>query len=141
LHEMRAVHAGEYASAHKHGLYTGKAKEISRGYHFNFGCCAGGERNETVSNRYTYSVGYEFTLNDGTVIYGNTKVIGNAYSAGIPMGPTAVRYLKVFPSLNALEVDAIFSMGTVILAAAGILLLVVALRREGNKKKYSKRYR
>jgi hypothetical protein len=101
----------------------------------------GGERNETVSNRYTYSVGYEFTLNDGTVIYGNTKVIGNAYSAGIPMGPTAVRYLKVFPSLNALEVDAIFSMGTVILAAAGILLLVVALRREGNKKKYSKRYR
>jgi hypothetical protein len=43
----------------------------------------GGERDEAVPNRYSYSVGYEFALDDGTIICGNTKVIGNAYSAGI----------------------------------------------------------
>ena len=94
----------------------------------------GGERNEIVPNRYTYSVGYEFSLDNGTVIYGNTKVIGNANSAGIPMGPTVIRYLKVFPHLNALESDAKLSIGTIIVMAAGVLLLVLALRY-GKKKK------
>ncbi len=94
----------------------------------------GGERNVAVPNRYTYSVGYEFSLDNGAIVYGNTKVIGNAYSAGIPMGRTAIRYLKVFPHLNALEQDARLSIGTVILMAAGILLLVVALRKRDKKK-------
>ena len=61
----------------------------------------GGERNEAVPNRYCYAVGYEFLLDDGTVISGNIKVIGNAYNAGISRGRASIRYLKIFPYLNA----------------------------------------
>lgn len=87
-----------------------------------------GERDEAVPNRYSYSVGYEFALDDGTIICGNTKVIGNAYSAGISKGVAPVRYLKVFPYINALEADTEFSIGTIILLVAGAFLIVFVIR-------------
>lgn len=88
-----------------------------------------GERDEAIRNRFSYSVGYEFTLPDGTIVYGNTKTIGNSYNAGIALGPAPVRYLKIFPHLNALEEDTRFSIGTALIIAVGILLLVIALRK------------
>lgn len=88
----------------------------------------GGERDEATPNRYSYSVGYEFLLDDGTVISGNTKVIGNAYNAGISRGQTSIRYLKIFPYLNALESDTALSVGHVILLAVGIFIVVINLR-------------
>ncbi len=88
----------------------------------------GGERDEAIPNRYSYSVGYEFLLDDGTVISGNTKVIGNAYNAGISKGQASIRYLKLFPYLNAVEADTTLSVEHVILIAGGVFIVVINLR-------------
>jgi hypothetical protein len=104
----------------------------------------GGDRDEAVPNRYSYSVGYEFVLDDGTIIPGNTKVIGSATGTGIPAGPMPVRYFKVCPYINALETDVGFSIGSLILIATGILLIAVALRiRRGGaaKEKLKTKYK
>ena len=88
----------------------------------------GGERAEAIPNRYSYSVGYEFLLDDGTVVYGNTKVIGNAYNAGISKGQASIRYLKILPYVNALEADTTLSVEHVILIAVGVFIVVINLR-------------
>lgn len=88
----------------------------------------GGERDEAIPNRYSYSVGYEFLLDNGTVISGNTKAIGNAYNAGISKGQASIRYLKIFPHLNALESDTDPSIVHVILLAVGVSIIVINLR-------------
>lgn len=95
----------------------------------------GGERNEAVPNRYSYSVGCEFLLDDGTVISGNTKVIGNAYNAGVSKGQASIWYLKIFPYLNALEADTTLSVEHVILLAVGVLIITIAIRglSDGNR--------
>ena len=97
----------------------------------------GGERDETIPNRYSYSVGFEFLLDDGTVIYGNTKVIGNAYNAGISRGQASIRYLKIFPYLNALESDTTLSVEHVILIAVGVFIITINLRSRpgGNRQR------
>jgi hypothetical protein len=99
----------------------------------------GGERNETTPNRYSYSVGYEFALEDGTVICGNTKVIGNATSAGIATTHTNVFYLNIFPYINARESDTAFTIGNVILVSVGVLLIAVALRIGTKAKPHGKK--
>ena len=88
----------------------------------------GGDRDEAIPNRYSYSVGYEFLLDDGTVISGNTKVIGNAYNAGISKGQASIRYLKILPYVNALEADTTLSVEHVILIAVGVFIVVTNLR-------------
>jgi len=97
----------------------------------------GGERDEAIPNRYSYSVGYEFLLDDGKVISGNTKVIGNAYNAGISRGQASIRYLKIFPYLNALESDTAFSIEHVILLAVGVSIIIINLRSHpsGNRQR------
>lgn len=99
----------------------------------------GGERDEAIPNRYSYSVGYEFLLDDGTVISGNTKVIGNAYNAGISRGQTSIRYLKIFPYLNALESDTALSVGHVILLAVGVFIVIINLRSRPGRNRLQRR--
>jgi len=95
----------------------------------------GGERAEAIPNRYSYSVGYKFLLDDGTVVYGNTKVIGNAYNAGISKGQASIRYLKILPYVNTLEADTTLSVEHVILLAVGVLIITIAIRglSDGNR--------
>ncbi len=94
-----------------------------------------GERNEPLRNRFSYSIGYEFKTADGEAIYGNTKRIGNAYSAGISKGPAKVYYIEALPFVNALEADAVFSLGKAIILAAGILICIVSfIRKKGAQK-------
>jgi len=95
----------------------------------------GGERDEAVPNRYSYSVGYEFLLDDGAVISGNTKVIGNAYNAGISRGQASIRYLRIFPYLNAVEADTTLSVEHVILLAVGAFIITINLcsRTDNNR--------
>jgi len=87
-----------------------------------------GDRRDPLANRYSYAVGFEFTLADGRVIPGNTKVIGSANQAGIAKGPHAVRYLAVFPYLNALEEDTVFDWGKVVMLGLGGWLCTIAWR-------------
>ncbi|MGE4441241.1 MAG: hypothetical protein AB7D27_07110 [Desulfomicrobium sp.] len=87
-----------------------------------------GDRRDPMPNRYGYSVGYEFPLPDGRIIPGNTKTIGSATSAGMSKGASGVYYLPAFPYVNALEKDARFDLGKIVILAAGILLCVVSAR-------------
>lgn len=90
-----------------------------------------GDRQDPMANRYSYSVGYEFALPDGKVVYGNTKVIGSSFSAGLPKGKAGVYYLPAFPYVNALERDTRPDMGKIAILAAGALLCLAAFRKGG----------
>lgn len=85
-----------------------------------------GDRRDPIANRYSYAVGFEFALPNGHIIPGSTKVIGSANIAGISKGPTAVRYLAIFPYVNALERDTKLDIGKLAMVAAGLLLCGVA---------------
>lgn len=91
-----------------------------------------GDQQNPVTNRYSYSVGYEFALPDGRIIPGNSKAIGNAVSAGISKGSSAVFYLPALPHMNALERDTRFDLGKVAILAAGALLCFAAVTRKTN---------
>lgn len=97
-----------------------------------------GERDETIRNQYSYAIGFEFKIEDGTTVYGNTKNIGDAINAGISLGETTVYYLKIFPNINALERDTVFSVGTLLIPAIGVVLIIVAFN-VGKRKKRTKR--
>jgi hypothetical protein len=92
-----------------------------------------GDRQDPLPNRYSWSIGFEFHLPDGRLISGNSKSIGDAQSAGIAKGPQPVRYLAVFPHLNALERDTHPDLGKLVLLVVGIGLCALAfkLRRTG----------
>jgi len=86
----------------------------------------GGERNEAVPNRYTYSIGYTFTLPNGKEIDGSTYKIGNAVYVKVSNSNVSivpVRYLKAFPQVNALESDTGIKLGNFIIIGAGIVLI------------------
>ncbi len=87
-----------------------------------------GDRQDPTPNRYSYSVGYEFPLPDGRIIFGNTKTIGSAMSAGISKGRSGVYYLPALPYVNALERDTRFDFGKIALLAVGIFLCFASAR-------------
>lgn len=93
----------------------------------------GGQRNESIPNRYTYSVNYSFKLPDGSIEDGFSYKIGDAiYVKASGSSLTPVRYLKAFPALNALESDTTVSAGKFVLIAVGVLLIVHKRHREKN---------
>ena len=73
------------------------------------------------------------------LLCGNTKVIGNATSAGIATAHTNVFYLNIFPYINARESDTAFTIGNVILVSVGVLLIAVALRIGTKAKPHGKK--
>lgn len=97
----------------------------------------GGERAEAVPNRYTYSIGYTFTLPNGKEIDGFTYKIGNAVYVKVSksdMSIVPVRYFKAFPQINALESDAGIKLGSFIIIGAGIVM--VKLIKPRKKRSY-----
>lgn len=91
----------------------------------------GGERDEAMSNRYTYNISYTFALPNGKKVDGFTKKVGDAvYLKADGKGGIAVRYFKVLPYLNAPEETTILSPKPLILAAAGVFLIVQVNRRQ-----------
>lgn len=93
----------------------------------------GGDRGETIRNRYNYSVGYHFLLPDGRKVDGATTVVGSSYNAGIPKGPARVLYFSFMPALNSLEQQASFSLATLILLGAGLFLVRIGVARPVEK--------
>lgn len=86
----------------------------------------GGERNEAIPNKYTYSISYSFTLPEGKEIDGFTYKIGSAAYIKVSksdMSIVPVRYFKAFPYINVLESDAGIKLGNFIIIGAGIVLI------------------
>jgi hypothetical protein len=64
--------------------------------------------------------------------------VGSSYSSGAAKGPSPVRYLKAWPRVNILERYTRFSIGNIIMGAAGLLLLVLAWKpQKANKRRKS----
>lgn len=86
----------------------------------------GGERSDTRPNRYTYSIGYAFTLGGGKKIDGFTyKIGGPVYMkvTGTGTGSLTVRYLKAMPQINAPESDAGLTIGNIVIIGAGLAMI------------------
>lgn len=90
----------------------------------------GGERTDAVPGRYTYNIGYTFTLPNGKKVDGFTKKIGGAvYLKADGTGKIAVRYFKALPYLNAPQETTLLSPKPLILAAAGVFLIAHRRRK------------
>lgn len=84
-----------------------------------------GELDNPESGSYTYSVGYSFELPDGKLVYGYDKEVSDGAYIKNPNTSVNVRYLKIFPRMNALEKDVAFDFGKIIMILAGCLLVLV----------------
>ena len=84
-----------------------------------------GERTDSKPGSYTYSIGYCFKLPDGELVYGYGKEISDGVYIKKPNTSVNVRYLKIFPQINAMEKDAGFDIGKIIMILAGCLLIIV----------------
>ncbi|MDD2481742.1 MAG: hypothetical protein PHC44_03450 [Lutispora sp.] len=99
----------------------------------------GGERNESVPNRYTYVVSYSFTLPNGKKVDGFTYKIGSAVyvkisDSNISMAP--VKYLNALPQMNALESETGFKMGNIIIIGTGIVIIKLIKPKSKSKKRF-----
>lgn len=93
----------------------------------------GGERTDTKPGRYTYNISYTFTLPDGKEINGFTQQIGDGiYQKADGTSTVQIRYLPGFPYFNALERDVGMGIGSLVLiAAGGVLVFLVVTRGRG----------
>ena len=90
----------------------------------------GGERDEAVPGRYTYSIGYRFALPDGRIVDGSTTRIGDSvYVKATGTSTAPVRYFAFFPYFNALESHTTPCIGQLIVAAAGVFIVFAENRR------------
>ncbi|HAI87225.1 MAG TPA: hypothetical protein DCL63_09600 [Firmicutes bacterium] len=90
----------------------------------------GGERDEAVPGRYTYSIGYRFPLPDGRTIDGSTTRIGSSvYIKTTGTSTAPVRYFKSLPYFNALESHTTPAIGQLIVAIAGGFIVLAENRR------------
>lgn len=91
----------------------------------------GGERTDSKPGRYTYSIGYTFTLSDGRAINGYAKKIGDAVflkedgKATVP-----IRYLAAFPYISFMEKDTGVGSGQLTLILAGGALVFFMNRKQ-----------
>lgn len=91
----------------------------------------GGERADIKPGRYTYNIGYTFTLPDGKEISGFTRKIGDAvYIKAEGSGKITLRYFKAAPFFNTPEENTRLSLKQPILAGVGVLLIVLISRSE-----------
>lgn len=94
----------------------------------------GGERNDSKPGRYTYSVGYTFTLPNGKRVDSSTTKISSAiFLRADGTSTTPVRYLKSAPFINTMEEDTKPSIGQLALVAVGNFLIIVMNKRRENQ--------
>lgn len=93
----------------------------------------GGERNEAVPNRYTYSLSYSFSLPDGKIVDGFTYKIGNAVyikASGSNLSTINIRYLKALPQINAPDSEVGLKMGNLVIIGAGVTMIKLIKHRK-----------
>lgn len=92
----------------------------------------GGERTDAIPGRYTYTIGYTFSLSDGRAANGVAKKIGGAvYLKADGKSTVPVRYFSVLPQINALERDTGLGAGQLIMIFAGGFLVFFMNTKRG----------
>lgn len=90
----------------------------------------GGERDEMIPGRYTYSIGYTFAIPDGRKINGTSTFVGNAvYLKGDGTSTILIRYFKQAPFINVPEKETKPSIGRLMSVGLGIFL-IYAMRQK-----------
>lgn len=90
----------------------------------------GGERDEAIPGRYTYSIGYTFTLPEGKQVDGSTtKLAGAAFIKPDGSSTAPVRYLVCAPFINVLEAETKPTIGNLMTVGIGILMIVLINRK------------
>lgn len=92
----------------------------------------GGERAESTPGRYTYNIGYSFTLPNGKEVSGFAKKIGDSvYLKADGASFVQIRYFPAFPYINAMEKDTKFGARQLVLVLAGVALIFLMNKRKG----------
>lgn len=88
-----------------------------------------GERNESIPNRYTYSLGYEYWVSDKSY-HGSSTVIGSSVFVKPDGGqPIPIKYFSFLPSISAPINDTNLDVGKVVMVGLGSLLLWVMVKK------------
>ena len=89
-----------------------------------------GDRGESIPNRYSYTISYEFRLPDGRLAQGNTSRVGDYFSPRyLTQGSSVqVRYVPGFPFISEVQWHWAAMVEHGIVAAVGGVLLYLAAR-------------
>ncbi len=94
----------------------------------------GGERDDGKPGRYTYNIGYTFTLPSGKEINGFSKKIDDSvYLKADDKSNIRIRYFSAFPYINTPQNDARFGAGQLTLILTGLFLIfLMNVKRAAN---------
>ena len=89
-----------------------------------------GDRGESIPNRYSYTISYEFRLPDGRLAQGNTSRVGDYFSLRFltQARSVQVRYVPGFPFISEVQWHWAAMVEHGIVAAVGGVLLYLAAR-------------
>lgn len=95
-----------------------------------------GERGEIIPNRYTYALGYAFSLNNEPYFGSTTLINSPIYLKPDGNQLIEIQYIQNHPYLNALVIDTSINIGKFVLMGFGILLIWVMnpKKTKSNKK-------
>lgn len=97
----------------------------------------GGERNDGAPGRYTYSIGYTFTLANGRQIDGTATIISGAiYSKAEGTSTIGIRYLGALPWINAPAEMTKLNISQPLLVCVGIFLIWAMTKKPSKRGKF-----
>jgi len=80
----------------------------------------GGERDEAIANRYSYSISYDFITRNGHRVSGHSESVGNAFTAD---APSRICYFTAAPYINAPAEKCGFCGHSITLSGTGLLIM------------------
>lgn len=91
----------------------------------------GGERNESIPNRYMYSIGYRFTTADNVLMTNSYAKLGDAiYVKPDGTDVITIRYFAWSPQINAPEAETNLSLRQPLFVLIGAVLMRLAWRQQ-----------
>lgn len=95
-----------------------------------------GERGEIIPNRYTYALGYAFTIENESYVGSTTLINSPIYLKPDGNQLIEIKYMQNYPYLNALAIDTSINIGKFVLMGFGALLVWVMnpKKHKSNKK-------
>lgn len=84
-----------------------------------------GERNESIPNRYTYSLGYQFYVSEHEYTGSSTIIASPIYIKVTDKNLIEIKYIKNAPFLNLLSREADINIGKFIMIGFGSFLIYI----------------